>query len=305
MPSSGVQDGHGWTAVVLTQGQPVVLGQPAVLKQGQIFKRSTQGQIFKREAWNERWAVLTAKELTIHEKEGAKVRYTLWTARATVDFAKHQKEGATALAIKEFRLDGIEVELATYSRDDATAWLLALKQAGAQSTDGIDAALLPAIEVGRENARDAGLCLSCVASLYNDIFFSDGVKRVRLAGRCLDCVALAAIGANLLSVHSNGEEVLIFAALVFMLAAVIEGLTCLKGDGERDGWKNAKACCGDLSFAWLAWFAAGIVSFAKRHAVATAFVAHTLAAIVEAVLIYCVIHKVVKRGPGDAYAVLV
>ena len=294
---------------VLTQGQPVVLGQPAVLKQGQIFKRSTElhGQIFKRsrEVWNERWAVLTAKELTIHEKEGAKVKYTLWTARATVDFAKHQKEGATALAIKEFRLDGIEVELATDSRDDATAWLLALKQAGAQSTDGIDAALLPAIEVGRENARDAGLCLSCVASLYNDIFFSDGVKRVRLAGRCLDCVALAAIGANLLSVHSNGEEVLIFAALVFMLAAVIEGLTCLKGDGERDGWKNAKACCGDLSFAWLAWFAAGIVSFAKRHAVATAFVAHTLAAIVEAVLIYCVIHQVVKRGPGDAYAVLV
>ena len=294
--------------VVLTQGQPVVLGQPAVLKQGQIFKRSTElhGQIFKRsrEVWNERWAVLTAQELTIHENEGAKVKHTLRTARATVDFAKHQKEGFTALAIKEFRLDGIEVELAT-DRNDATAWLRALKQAGAQSTDGIDAALLPAIEVDRENARDAGLCLSCVASLYNAIFFSDGVKRVRDAGRCLDGVALVAIGASLLSVHSNGEELLVFAALVFMLAAVIEGLTCLKGDGERDSWKNVKACCGDFYFALLAWCAAGLVSFAKRHAVATAFVAHTLAAIVEAALIYCVIHKVAKRGPGDAYAVLV
>ena len=128
---------------------------------------------------------------------------------------------------------------------------------------------------------------------------------MRDAGRCLDGVALVAIGASLLSVHSNGEELLVFAALVFMLAAVIEGLTCLKGDGERDSWKNAKACCGDFSFAWLAWCAAGLVSFAKRHTVATALVAHTLAAIVEAALIYCVIHKVVKRGPGDAYAVLV
>ena len=47
--------------VVLTQGQPVVLGQPAVLKQGarSSFQRSTG----LHKAWNKRWAVLTAQEL--------------------------------------------------------------------------------------------------------------------------------------------------------------------------------------------------------------------------------------------------